>query len=322
MRESPLFWPVRLKNNTIFCLDETALPARLVYLKVKGLKPALNLIKTMKTRAFGQVLMVYNIFLLLLKKNKNCNAEKILKIVKQTATLINKTRPTFPFAFFSGMVLGWVKQAGAKDKNVVAFTEKKISEFLCLLREKRIAQARSLSRCIKNGDSILTHCNVSGSLVMAADFCRKQNKKIKFFVSETRPYFQGARLTAWELQRDGFDVTVIPDSSVAHLMAKNLVNLVIVGADQAAQNGDIANKIGTYQIALLAEHFKLPFYVLSPPPSAAKTGRDIRLELRPQKELLEFAGKRIAPKKVKGLYPAFDITPNKLITEHISLELE
>lgn len=321
IKESPLFWPVNLKSNTILCLDETALPAKLTYLKARNLKEAINLIKSMKTRAFGQVLMAYHIFLLLLKKSKNLKPEEQIKFLKKAALEINRSRPTFPFSFFTEMVLGWAREAKKKEKDISAFTENKITGFLSYLKEKRVAQARALSRLIKDGDRILTHCNVSGSLVLAAQFCRKQNKKIRFFVTETRPYLQGSRLTAWELQKARFKVTIIPDSSVAYVMSKGLVNLVVVGADHMAQNGDIANKIGTYQIALLAHHFNLPFYVLSPPPSNARTGRDIKIELRPDKELLEFCGKRIAPKEAKGFYPAFDITPVRLITKHITLDL-
>jgi methylthioribose-1-phosphate isomerase len=321
MKTSPLFWPVILKNNSIFCLDESALPQRLAYLKVNNLQQAVKLIKTMRTRAFGQVLMVYHIFLLLLKENKRLKPEKQITILKKAALEINRSRPTFPFSFFTRMILAWIMEAQEKQKDIVTFTEKKIDRFLSYLKQKRIAQCLSLSQLIKDGDSILTHCNLSGSLALAAQFCRQDKKKIRFFVTETRPYLQGSRLTAWELQKAHFNVTIIPDSSVAFVMFQKLVNLVVVGADQMAQNGDIANKIGTYQIALLARQFSVPFYVLSPPPSGAKTGKDIKIEIRDDKELLEFGSKRLAPKRVKGFYPAFDITPHRLITKHITLEL-
>jgi methylthioribose-1-phosphate isomerase len=322
MKESPLFWPIKLKNSTILCLDETVLPAKLIYLKVKDLKGAIKLIKDMKTRAFGQALMVYNIFLLLLEKIRNLKPQQQIELLTRAAEQINKSRPTFPFSFFTRMVLGWAKVAKKNKKDISTFTNKRIRGFLDRLRQSRISQARRLSHLIKDGTSLLTHCNVSGSLVWAAQFCRQQNKKIRFFVTETRPYLQGSRLTAWELQRAGFNVTIIPDNSVAYLMSQNLVDLVVVGADQLARNGDIANKIGTYQIALLARQFNLPVYVLAPPASGARTGKDIKIEQRPAKELLEFYGKRIAAKGAKGFYPAFDITPNRLITRHITLDLK
>jgi len=108
---------------------------------------------------------------------------------------------------------------------------------------------------------------------------------------------------------------------VAQVMHEGKVNKVIVGADHLAQNGDIANKVGTYQIAILAKHFNLPFYVLCPPASKAATGKDIKIEIRPEEELLEYQGIRLAPKGVRGYYPAFDVTPAELITKHIYLEL-
>lgn len=321
MKASPLFWPIKLTNNVIFCLDETALPKRLVYLKAKSLPQAISLIANMKTRAFGQVLISYYIFLMTLAKNKNRTPKRQMQALKRAAAAINKSRPTFPFSFFTTMVLGWAKTAEVKNKNISLDVARNIHGFLKVLKAKRISQAQDLSRLIKSGDSILTHCNVSGSLVLAAEFCRQQKKKVKFFATETRPYLQGSRLTAWELKRSGFDVTILPDNAVASLMSKKLVNKVVVGADHAAQNGDIANKIGTYQIALLARYFNIPFYVLTPPPSKTKTGKDIKIEFRPDNELLEFRGRRIAPHGAKCLYPAFDITPSRLITKHIVLEV-
>jgi methylthioribose-1-phosphate isomerase len=108
---------------------------------------------------------------------------------------------------------------------------------------------------------------------------------------------------------------------VAQVMSEGKIDKVIVGADNLARNGDIANKVGTYQAAILARHFNIPFYVLCPPASNAKTGKDIRIEIRPDKELLEYRGIRLAPQGVKGYYPAFDVTPRSLITKHIHLEV-
>jgi methylthioribose-1-phosphate isomerase len=108
---------------------------------------------------------------------------------------------------------------------------------------------------------------------------------------------------------------------VAYVMQKGLIDKVIVGADHLALNGDIANKIGTYQIAVAAKHFNIPFYVICPPPSGVKSGSDIKIEVRPDKEMLEYRGLRLAPKGAKGYYPAFDITPNNFITRHIHFKI-
>jgi methylthioribose-1-phosphate isomerase len=311
MKFSLLFWPIRLKGESIFILDESKLPKEASYIKVRDYLAASRAIKRMKTRAVGQVILVMYTFLLEFKKNKN--KKNLSAHLKKVAGALNKSRPTLSFKMLTDMVLSWYKQGRPLDKSILGF--------LNTLKEKRILQAKEASRLIKNKDIILTHCNISGQLPLIAEFCRQQNKKTEFFVTETRPYLQGSRLTAWELKRCGFKVTVIADSMVAQVMKEGRIDRVIVGADHLAQNGDIANKIGTYQIALLAEFFGIPFYVLCPPASAAKTGRDIKIEVRPDKELLEFRGCRIAPLGVKGYYPAFDITPNFLITRHIYLKV-
>ncbi len=310
MKFSPLFWPIELKANTIYILDETLLPQKVKYIKVKNYQQACRAIKEMKTRAIGQVLLVMYTFLLVIQQNKN---KELLAILDKVAQSINQTRPTLSFKFLTDMVFGWA-QSGAP-------LEKTISLFLETLKNKRIQQAESCAALLNDFDCILTHCNISGLLPLIAQICQKNNKKISFFTTETRPYLQGARLTAWELKDAGFSVTIIADNMVAQVMQEGKINKVIVGADNLAQNGDIANKIGTYQIAILAKHFNIPFYVICPPASGAASGKEIKIEIRPDNELLEWQGVRIAPLGVKGYYPAFDITPSNLITKHIHLEL-
>jgi methylthioribose-1-phosphate isomerase len=307
MKFSPLFWPIKFKNGVIRILDETRLPHSLTYIKARNYREACKAIKEMKTRAVGQVILVMYIFLQALKQNRRSQLGKI-------ASAINATRPTLSFKALTDMVMGWDKSKVILEKCILGFLEG--------LRYSRIKQAQEAGRLFKNGDSILTHCNISGSLPLIAEFCRSQKKKIKFFATETRPYMQGSRLTAWELKRAGQDVTLITDGMVASVMSQGKVNKVIVGADHLAQNGDIANKIGTYAIAVLARHFKIPFYVLCPPASSAKSGQDIKIEVRPDRELLEYQGLRLAPKGAKGYYPAFDITPDRLITRHIYMEIK
>jgi methylthioribose-1-phosphate isomerase len=311
MKFSPLFWPIQFKHNTIYILDETALPDRRVYIKAGNYTQACTAIREMKTRAVGQVILVFYIFLQAIRKHKN--RKDLQPLLQKVAASINATRPTLSFKFLTDMVLGWAAGGAPLEKSILGFLE--------MLKEKRTRQAEEASRLIHDGDVILTHCNVSGSIPLIGEFCRKQGKRVSFFVTETRPYLQGSRLTAWELQRAHFPVTVISDNMAAFVMSQGMIQAVIVGADHLALNGDIANKIGTYQLAIVADHFQIPFYVLCPPPSGAKTGRDIRIELRPDRELLEYRGMRLAPRGVKGYYPAFDVTPNALITKHIYLEM-
>ena len=310
MKFSPLFWPIKLRGNTLYILDETLLPQRLSYIKARTYQEAARAIKEMKTRAFGQVLLVFSTFLLVLKQTKGKNS--VLPLLQKVAAALNSTRPTLPFKFLTDMVLAWAREGDV---------EKKINGFLELLKARRIQRAVQVSKYIQDKEAILTHCNISGELPLIGEFCRRQGKRIEFFVTETRPYMQGSRLTAWELKRAGFPVTLMTDGMVASIMAQNKITKVIVGADQLAQNGDVANKIGTYQIALVAKHFKIPFYALCPPQSKAKTGKDIKIEIRPDKELLEYEGIRLAPYGVRGFYPAFDITPKELIAKHFILNI-
>lgn len=302
MKFSPLFWPIQLKGSVIYILDETKLPQRIVYIKARNYQQACRAIKEMKTRAVGQVLLVMYTFLL--SNRQNINLAKVAKA-------INATRPTLAFKVLSDMILGWQKSRAPLEKMIPGFLE--------MLKAKRIEQAKNTAGLLKDGDVILTHCNVSGLMPLIAQFAKKQGKSVSFYTTETRPYLQGSRLTAWEIMRAGFDVTIITDNMVAYLLSLGRVTKVIVGADHLAKNGDIANKIGTYQIAIVAKYFKIPFYVLCPPPSGLKSGKDIKIEIRPGNELKIYQGLYLAPKEVKAYYPAFDITPNKLITKHIYL---
>lgn len=307
MKFSLLFWPIKLKGRLIYILDETKLPRRVVYVKARNYKEACSAIKNMKTRAVGQVLLVMYIFLQLLEQGRRKELAKV-------ARAINKTRPTLSFKLLTNMVLTWAKGRAPLEKCIFGFLEE--------LKSSRIKQAEEAAKLLKNGDTVLTHCNISGLMPLIGEIASKQGKRINFFATETRPYFQGSRLTAWELKRGGFDVTLITDNMVASVMAKGIIDKVIVGADHLALNGDIANKIGTYQIAVTAKYFNLPFYVICPPPSDKKSGREIKIEVRPDKEMLEYQGLRLAPEGAKGYYPAFDVTPNNLISKHIHLKIK
>jgi methylthioribose-1-phosphate isomerase len=307
LKFSPLFWPVKLKKDYLLVLDETKLPKKTVYIKIKNYQQAASAIKAMKTRAVGQVLLVLYTFIVTYRRYKG---KKTLDYkIKQTAEAFNLARPTLSFSYLTDMVLAW-QAAGFS-------LEEKILGFLELLKEKRIGQAQQVSQLIDSKDTILTHCNLSGLIPLVGSFCHNQNKIVSFFVTETRPYLQGVRLTAWELSKEGFDTTVICDNMVAQIMKEGKIKKIVVGADNLAKNGDIANKVGTYQIALLAKQFKIPFYVVCPPSSKAKRGEDIKIEIRPDKELFKIGTQTIAPSGIKGYYPAFDITPNNLISKHI-----
>lgn len=319
--ESPLFWPAQLKGNTLWVIDETLLPERLVYVKVKNAKQAVECIRQMKTRAFGQFLVVLNTFLLVLDQNKKSSPKVLLKTLQKTARMLNASRPTFPFSEVTAMVVGWARQAMAQKKDLAESLSQNINGFLMGIRARRLQRVEQIAAVIQDKETILTHCNVSGELAMAARICKAQRKTVRFFATETRPYFQGAKLTCWELKLAGADVTLVADNAVGLLLRGNKVNRVIVGSDRSCANGDIANKIGTYQIAVLAKEFNIPFYALTQPSKKIKRGEDIPIEIRDPEELLNFAGKRIVSLGVEGFYPGFDVVPHELITQPIAINV-
>ncbi len=320
MEATPLFWPAYMKDGVLNVLDETLIPAKVKYIPVKNTKEAVAVIRDMKTRAFGQFLVVLNTFLVELQRNKGLPPEKVVAMIEATAKALNASRPTFPFAEVTGIVVGWAKW-GLKDKeaNMYGHLENHILGFINGIRHRRMERVSKLAELIKNGDSVLTHCNVSGELAMAAAMCLKANKLVRFYATETRPYFQGAKLTAWELNRVGAHVTLIPDNAVGSLMTQKMVNRVVIGSDRSCANGDVANKIGSYQIAVLAKEFGIPVCVLTQPSSKVKAGKDIPIELRDPKELLSYEGKKVYDGKIKGFYPGFDVVPHELITEAIAI---
>jgi methylthioribose-1-phosphate isomerase len=312
--ESPLFWPAYIKENTLFVLDETLVPSKMNYIPVKNVKEAVGVIRGMKTRAFGQFLVVLNAFLLELKPKGD-----LLKHLQDVAHQLNNSRPTFPFAEVTGIITGVAQKASANGADVSIAVTKTVQGFLAGIRARRLQRVQEIADVMKDQDCVLTHCNVSGELAMAASLASAQGKHVKFFATETRPYMQGAKLTVWELRQAQAQVTLVADNTIGSLMADGLVNKVIIGSDRSAANGDIANKIGSYQIAVLAKEFGIPLIVLTQPSRGVASGKDMPIEIRDEDEFLVFNDKRIFGPKVKGFYPGFDVVPNQLITKAIAI---
>lgn len=321
IKESPLFWPAYLKEDILYVLDETALPERKVYVEVRTVRDAVKVIRQMKTRAFGQLLVVLNTFLLELARTKTYSPVKLGRHLETVAQALNNSRPTFPFAEVTGMCLSWAKSSEGGQEDIRRILTRNIHGYLAGIRARRLDRVRQIAEVIADGDNVLTHCHVSGELAMAAAVCQEQKKAVHFFATETRPYFQGAKLTAWELHAMGAEVTLVADNAIGSLLADKIVNKVIVGSDRNCANGDFANKIGTYQIAVLASEYGVPFYVLTQPSSRVKRGSDIPIEIRDENELLKFKGRRIVKRPVKGFYPAFDVIPRELVTKAIALHV-
>jgi methylthioribose-1-phosphate isomerase len=181
---------------------------------------------------------------------------------------------------------------------------------------------------VPDGATVLTHCNAGalatagyGTALGVIRSVVESGRRVRVLADETRPFLQGARLTAWELMKDGIDVTLITDNMAAHMMKTGKVDCVIVGADRVAANGDAANKIGTYGVAILAAYHKIPFYVAAPISTLdpnCPDGSQIPIEERPEEEVTTLGGRRVAPEEVKVANPAFDVTPAALITALIT----
>ena len=330
MYESPLFWPAHIKNGALFVLDETLVPSAMKYIRIKNVKESVAVIKEMKTRAFGQFLVVLNTFLLELKPNKDgtianksrrgySDKRDLLTHLEGVAYQLNNSRPTFPFAEVTGIILGVAHKASEEKADVAMAVTRTVEGFLKGIRGRRMGRVNEIAGLMQDGDHILTHCNVSGELAMAASIAAEAGKKIHFFATETRPYMQGAKLTVWELQQSKNHVTLVADNTIGLLMAEGHVNKVLIGSDRSAANGDVANKIGSYQIAILAKEFGIPLIVLTQPSKGVKTGADMPIELRDAEEILKFKGKHVFGSKVQGFYPGFDVVPHQLITKAIPI---
>ena len=200
------------------------------------------------------------------------------------------------------------------------------------IRDEDVAMCRAMGRAgaelLPDYATVLTHCNAGGlatggyGTALGVVFAAKEmGKTIRVFADETRPLLQGARLTAWEMADQGIEVTVIPDSAAATVLRRGMIDAVITGADRVAANGDAANKVGTYPLAVMANRHEVPFYVAAPASTfdpGTPTGEGIEIEMRDPDEVHRFAGVRATPEGVQALNPAFDVTPASLVTAFIT----
>ena len=201
-----------------------------------------------------------------------------------------------------------------------------------LVREEDIAINEAMGAngapLVPDGKTVLTHCNAGalatagfGTALGVIRAAVREGKKIDVFVDETRPFLQGTRLTAWELQRDGIQTTIITDNMAGHFLKSGRIGCVVVGADRIAANGDVANKVGTYSVAVLAKENNVPFYVAAPISTldlTLESGDQIPIEQRPEKEVTHLGGVHLAPEGVSVANPAFDVTPNRYVTAIIT----
>jgi S-methyl-5-thioribose-1-phosphate isomerase len=241
--------------------------------------------------------------------------------LKAVGDRFRKTRPTGHDLFFA---IDYMAKAAEAGQDLVAAAERYAQEDI--ERCRKIGEAGA--KLIKNGTRILTHCNAGalaavdyGTVMAPMRTAKEQGRRFFVYVDETRPRLQGARLTSWELLQEGIEHAIITDGAAGHFLSRGEVDLVLVGADRIAANGDTANKIGTYGKAVVARENRVPFYVAAPTSSidfSLPSGAKIPIEERSPQEVLHLDGQPIAPKESPARNPAFDVTPAKYITGFIT----
>lgn len=320
-----IYW----KDGSLYLLDQRVLPFKKVYVRCRTLKDVARAITDMMIRGAPLIGIVAGYgFVLGINESIASKGRVSEKDIDKISSALIKTRPT-------AVNLSWaVKRMQGAYMNYrgnPSFKDMMLNEAIAIHVED-IENNRMLSlygaELIDNGDTILTHCN-AGALAMGGygtalgviRAAHESGKKIKVIATETRPYLQGARLTAWELHEEGIDVEIVPDNHVGLLCYNRAVNKIVVGADRIALNGDTANKVGTYMIALCAHHYKIPFFIAAPVSTFDKdidSGAYIHIEERSGEEVKYVRGVPITLNDIKARYFSFDITPNRYITNFIT----
>ena len=314
--------------------DQRQLPGKYVKLKCRDIGGVYDAIKTLAVRgapAIG-VAGAYGVVIGMQKLKPDADTEQGVKVLKESCEYLNSSRPT---AVNLSWALNRLREEGEKitsqKVSLKVFMSGLLSEADAICNED-IEMCRKIGengeKFIKEGAGILTHCN-AGALATAGQGtalslmfeAHKKGKKFKVYADETRPLLQGARLTCWELQQAGIDVTVISDNMAGWLMKQGKIDAVITGADRIAANGDAANKIGTYSLSILAAEHRIPFYIAAPSSTfdlSIKSGEQIPIEERSPDEVTQFGGIQVAPDGIKVYNPAFDVTSGSNITAIIT----
>jgi methylthioribose-1-phosphate isomerase len=320
-------WVGDAATGFVRLIDQTRLPAEFVEVECRDVPAVWEAIKTLRVRgapaigiaaAYGAVVGA--------RSRGDGDRAQIARALAEATAHLRTSRPTAVNLFWAlDRMDATMASVGAEGGS--AILERLLAEARKIDEEDRL-MCRAIgghgAELIRPGHGILTHCNAGG--LATADFgtalavvfaAFEQGKSIRVFADETRPLFQGARLTAWELKRRGIPVTLICDNMAAQVMKEGKVQIVVVGADRIAANGDTANKIGTYGVALLARAHSIPFYVAAPSTTfdlSKSDGSAIPIELRDPREVTHGFGRQTAPDGIDVYNPAFDVTPAALIT--------
>ena len=320
------FKTIEWKKDRVRLLDQRKLPGEVRYLDCRDSSAVADAIRTMAIRGAPAIGVAAAMGIALAAKKITSGRPEIFRQkIERVCQEMRQTRPT-------AVNLFWAVDRMKKVLDQWSFLEvqaivKRLEEEALRIYKEDVEINRRIGEkgkpLIREGAGVLTHCNAGalatagyGTAVGVIQAAWNEGKRFHVFADETRPLLQGARLTAWELVQAKIPVTVLTDNMAGWLMKKGKVDLVVVGADRIARNGDTANKIGTYGLAVLAKWHQIPFYVAAPTSTldlSLDSGKDIPIEERAPEEVTHFHGKRITPKGARAFNPAFDVTPHPLI---------
>jgi len=318
-------------NGVVRMIDQTRLPLEKVFVDCHTIEDVGHAIKTMVIRGAPAIGVAAAMGVSLGADSINTsNFEEFYQELERKCDLLGQSRPT---AVNLAWAINRMKQVTQENKllPIPELKSRLKEEALTILKEDittNQAMGQHGQTLVKNNSVILTHCNAGalatagfGTALGVIRAAVNIGKNIKVIANETRPFLQGARLTTWELKEDNIPVKLITDNMCGFFMSKNEIDLVVVGADRIAANGDVANKIGTYMVAVLAKENNIPFYVAAPVSTldfSLASGAEIPIEERSSDEVTKINQKQISPEGVEAAHPAFDITPNHLISAIIT----
>jgi len=323
------WFTLRWAEDAVELLDQRRLPQEEVYLRLRTVEEIAEAIETLAVRgapaigcaaAFGIAQAA--------RASDAADLGALCAELDAARARLARTRPTAVNLFWAlGRMADVVARVAAAPGAGVAALRRALADEAARIVEEDVAACRALGAhglaLVPEGARILTHCNAGalatagyGTALGVVRAAHEAGRRVAVWADETRPFLQGARLTAWELARDRIPVTVVTDNMAGHLMRRGEVDLVVVGADRIARSGDVANKIGTYAVAVLAREHRIPFYVAAPLSTvdlATASGDDIPIEERGRAEVARIGGAVVVPDGVPVRHPAFDVTPARLV---------
>jgi methylthioribose-1-phosphate isomerase len=320
---------IEWQGDTVVMVDQRKLPGQEIYVRCRTSQEVAKAIRTMVIRGAPAIGVAAAMGIALGMRRSTAKGTKQFAVeFQKTCDMMAATRPTAVNLFWAIERMKRTFAEGAQAGESPDELADRLEREARAIHDEDVANCRAMgahgAMLVADGSRVLTHCNAGalatagyGSALGVIRAAVEQGKKIAVFADETRPFLQGSRLTAWELVREGISTTVITESMAGPLMRAGEIDVVVVGADRIAANGDTANKIGTYTVAVLAHEHKVPFYVAAPLSTidlATPDGDHIPIEERDQREVSHLGSSRLAPEGAKFRNPAFDVTPHRYIT--------